>query len=579
GPATERDKVGDGFYLWGAQLERSLTVSPYWSQADMPARRDWTRNHWNYSIDFTTSTWGKAHAAVTSAAVAGPDPQSGAVYKLNEDSQVGSSYIYRSNLAIVAGEQYTASFYLKAAQKSAAKILFFSTNGAFPAGATAIVNLLTGVVTPSAGIDAATAVDIGGGWWRFDATSRAIGSTMDGRFGIGPAVETNDETAGFYLWAASTRNFTKTKIAALQDWTSSGAVTLNLTCDDASPYGSNSGCAFMQFSNVSATGPWSDWEAYAATRSGWNLTAGDGKKTVYARFRDAAPQLSGVGNVSIDASRDDISFEATAPTGSVAINSGDIWTQSNIVTLDLVCDDSGLNSSGCYQMRFSNISAAGPWSSWEAYATTRSDYVLPADDQADVPVFVQFRDLALNATQLTISDTIHIDSTPPEVSYFAINADAIWTNSATVTLDNICDDSLTGGSGCDKMQFSYDGATWEGLENYAASRPGWQLTAGDGTKYVWARFIDLAQNATTVEIWDSIQLDATLPTGSVLINDGADETGTKIVTLTLNCADPDTDPTTASGCGTVEYSNDGSNWLPVTPDPVGVSPFYPEWPL
>ena len=44
-----------------------------------------------------------------------------------------------------------------------------------------------------------------------------------------------------------------------------------------------------RFSNDGAT--WSDWLTYATDMS-WNLTIGDGTKTVYAQLRDAAGNLS-----------------------------------------------------------------------------------------------------------------------------------------------------------------------------------------------------------------------------------------------------------------------------------------------
>jgi hypothetical protein len=68
--------------------------------------------------------------------------------------------------------------------------------------------------------------------------------------------------------------------------TAKPSVTLALTTSDPS---SGSGVSSMRVKN--AGGNWSAWQPYAASKS-WRLSAGAGKKTVYAQFRDP------VGNVS-----------------------------------------------------------------------------------------------------------------------------------------------------------------------------------------------------------------------------------------------------------------------------------------
>ena len=67
-------------------------------------------------------------------------------------------------------------------------------------------------------------------------------------------------------------------------------VTLTLDANDPSP---GTGVASMRLKN--AGGSWTAWQPYAASKD-WKLTRGAGKKTVYARYRDAA------GNVSARAS-------------------------------------------------------------------------------------------------------------------------------------------------------------------------------------------------------------------------------------------------------------------------------------
>jgi YD repeat-containing protein len=65
--------------------------------------------------------------------------------------------------------------------------------------------------------------------------------------------------------------------------TNSTNVTLTLNCTD------NIGCSQMHFSDDNIT--WSDVETYAATKN-WTLRCGDGQKTVYVKYKDAAGNWS-----------------------------------------------------------------------------------------------------------------------------------------------------------------------------------------------------------------------------------------------------------------------------------------------
>ena len=73
--------------------------------------------------------------------------------------------------------------------------------------------------------------------------------------------------------------------------TSSAAVTLQLFSSDET-----SGVAFMKFGNDGTT--WTDPEPYATARA-WTLSPGEGAKTVYAMFQDAAGNWSPASSASI----------------------------------------------------------------------------------------------------------------------------------------------------------------------------------------------------------------------------------------------------------------------------------------
>jgi streptogramin lyase len=176
-------------------------------------------------------------------------------------------------------------------------------------------------------------------------------------------------------------------------YTNNRTVNLRLSASD------NSGVVSqMQFSNDNVN--YSSWETYATT-SQWQLTAGDGRKTVYVRFRD------GAGNQST-ARSDSITLDTTPPTGRISINNGDEYTSNVAVSLTMSMTDSG---SGLAQMRFSNNNTS--FSSPENYSSTTTWNLTSGDGVKTV--YARFQDGAGNWTTATISDNITLDTEPPEV--------------------------------------------------------------------------------------------------------------------------------------------------------------------
>lgn len=323
-------------------------------------------------------------------------------------------------------------------------------------------------------------------------------------------------------------------------YTNSTAVSLALSASD-----DRSGVAQMRFSNDGSS--WSTWEAYATSKS-WTMAAGDGTKTVYAQYRDAA------GNVSSSAA-DTIILDATAPTGSISINAGAPFTASTAVTLTLSASDA---ASGVYQMRFSNDNAT--WNAWEAYATSKS-WTLSGGDGVKT-VYVQFRDNLLN-TSGSFTDTITFDTTGPSGTIL-INAGAPYTISTAVTLTLSASDA---GSGVAQMRFSNDGSAWSAWEAYATSKP-WTLTPGDGAKTVFVQYRDMLNNASP-SFTDSIGLDTLGPTGSISINASAAYTNNTSVTVNMAVTDA------GSSVAQMRFSNDGvtyTGWEPYAASKTWVIP-------
>ncbi len=173
-------------------------------------------------------------------------------------------------------------------------------------------------------------------------------------------------------------------------YAASTSVILSLTYSSGS-----SGVLQVRYSN---DGIWDTeiWELPTPSRA-WNLTLGDGEKTVYFQVSDSAGTLSSTYS-------DSIILDTSPPQGSIRINSGAAYTNATIVNLTLYAVDAG---SGVSQMRFQND--GGAWSIWEPYATSKSWNLSSGDGAKNV--YVQFRDMA-NLT-VTAYHTITLDVTPP----------------------------------------------------------------------------------------------------------------------------------------------------------------------
>jgi RHS repeat-associated protein len=170
-------------------------------------------------------------------------------------------------------------------------------------------------------------------------------------------------------------------------YTTSQSVTLNLYAED--PQSGSQGL-WMRFSNDNEE--WSEWLPYAAVYNYWQLTSGDGTKTVYAQYKN------GAGLISEGVIYDTILLDTTAPTGSIAINNGDWVTTSTTGALTLSADDAG--GSGVSEMNISNgVTSTG----WITYTTSYNCYLGSA--LGTKTISVQYKD-AGGLTSSVYSDTI-----------------------------------------------------------------------------------------------------------------------------------------------------------------------------
>jgi len=252
--------------------------------------------------------------------------------------------------------------------------------------------------------------------------------------------------------------------------------------------------------------PGAEWEAYATSRA-WFLQPGDATKTVHARFRDAA------GNASAAIS-DDIVLDQTPPgSAQIAVQGGEVTGTQNVnLLLSATGTPTGMN-----------IAEGGNFQdiNWEAYDETAQAFTLSAGDGIKT-VAAKFRDAAGNES-VVVSDTVTLDTLAPNLFGIAVDGGAEYATAVNVTVHVDAD-------GAEQLMFSeaadFGGASWEPY----ASQKGFVLTTGDGEKTVYAKARDAALNESGT-VFDSIELDTADPSGSMMIDGGAQYTMSRTVAL------------------------------------------------
>ncbi|MBU1124884.1 MAG: hypothetical protein KKC84_02570, partial [Candidatus Omnitrophica bacterium] len=202
------------------------------------------------------------------------------------------------------------------------------------------------------------------------------------------------------------------------------SVQLSTFCEDIT-----SGISQMQFSNDNLN--WSEPESYAETKT-WELLAGEGQKTVYARFAD------GAGNWTTQEIMALIFFdtESPVPTGTVVIANGERYSPIHRVTLTLTAQD----EAGIRLMQFSNDNLN--WSEPESYAETKTWDLSSESEDGEKSVYVRFKNGAERWSTAQISDTIIVDTTSPTVP--VITVPQVTTPNDILQVDVSSSDDLSG---------------------------------------------------------------------------------------------------------------------------------------
>ena len=235
----------------------------------------------------------------------------------------------------------------------------------------------------------------------------------------------------------------------------------------------------------------------------------------------------------------------TPVTGTIVINNNSSATNNPNVTLALTWSDG--TGSGVTQMRFSNDNKT--WGGWVSVAATAA-WTLSTGNGTRT-VCAQFKNAAGNVSVGTIADSITLDTTSP-TGTIVINNDSSVTNGRHVTLTLAWSDGT--GSGVSRMRFSNDGQNWTAWQLPAATVT-YTLPAGpDGHRTVRVQYLDKANNYSAVYS-RYILLDTIPPTGTIVINNGAQTTSSQYVTLGLTWSDG-----SGGGVTRMRFSDDGTHW-------------------
>ncbi len=149
----------------------------------------------------------------------------------------------------------------------------------------------------------------------------------------------------------------------------------------------------------------------------------------------------------------------------------------------------------------------------------------------------------------------------PITGSIVINDNLSGTNNPQVTLKITWGGGS--GTGVTRMRFSDDGAHWGAWETPVATRAYTLPSPPDGYKTVRVQFLD-QKGYRSAAFRDYVRLDTAVPTGSILINNGASTTTSRNVSLKLKWSDG-----TGSGVTRMRFSDDGAHWSawepPVSP--------------
>jgi hypothetical protein len=305
--------------------------------------------------------------------------------------------------------------------------------------------------------------------------------------------------------------------------TNSPAVTLAISATDAV------GVVAYRLSE-SATPPTaaiSGWIAVTSTtiysaNVPFTLSAGDGTKTVYVWFKDAAGHVSGVMSDSIIFDMVPPTLSGIAVSGVTAAGATISWTT---------------NEASNTKVDFGTTTSYGSTAVTATWVTNHNQTLSGLTPLTTYHYRVSSTDVAGNTVvglDNTFTTTAPIDSTPPANTTAAnfINAGATLTNSIGVTLALTATDAIgvvayrPSESATTPTAATPGWVTVPSIALYSATVP-FALSSGDGLKTVYVWFEDAAGNVSAV-MSSTITLDTTAPVLSFIASQNITASGANI---------------------------------------------------
>ena len=164
-----------------------------------------TNNLITFSEDFLG--YGTSQASALAGATIAPDGSPSA-FKIVEDTS-NNQHGINAGPTVSSGVTYTGSYYIKAAERTQAEIIFF---GASATGGNVIgssFNLISGTVTNSTASATGTIVNVGNGWWRCAVTYTTVGAGVmnvnvfsSTSTTVGGRTYQGNGTSGIFAWGA-----------------------------------------------------------------------------------------------------------------------------------------------------------------------------------------------------------------------------------------------------------------------------------------------------------------------------------------------------------------------------------------